>query len=640
MSSLPRRQLLSIAIAAATSSLSLSAAAETQETIKVVGHDSALVDSLIDQETLENYQAADLEDIFRGEPSVSVGGSLGVAQKIYVRGIEDTNLNISIDGAVQAGYLFHHQGRVSIEPELLKQVEVQTGAGLATDGPGALGGAIRFETKDPEDLLKENEQFGALVKLGYHSNNQGLKGSTSLFGRLSDDVSVMASVVRYDADNFESGNGTEQANTEIDQTNGFFKIVGNVADNQTLRLSHERRYDDGTRNLRPHFGAFSWNATNDQESHRKTTTLQYDIDPAGDALDIEATLYHTDNYLTQNRSGDFSGAGVKSTGTDIRNTLRSDDHTLVTGIDYREDSGYFINPETPTRDDEARVAGLYIQDHYQATDQLLLTAGARYDHYELTDTENKEFEAKGLSPNVGARYQLTENLELHASYAEALRGQKVKEAYMIGWATNRDGLQEETADNYEVGFDYQSGNFGLKSTVFVGHIYDYVDRVTRQEIDNSGDVKTKGFDIRASYDWELTTAALSFSRIRPEIDGKPLDDGDMGAGTSIGDTLTAEVSHQLPRYDLELGWTGRFVKRLESIASAGRAEKAGYGVSDVYAKWLPTGNPDLSLTLTVKNLFDKQYLDHGSYGVSTDSGDTLGLPEAGRDFRLTAAYRF
>jgi len=64
----------------------------------------------------------DLADLFRGVPSVSVGGGVGVAQKIYVRGLEDSLLNVTIDGAPQRGTLFHHIGRVTIEPELLETV--------------------------------------------------------------------------------------------------------------------------------------------------------------------------------------------------------------------------------------------------------------------------------------------------------------------------------------------------------------------------------------------------------------------------------------------------------------------------------------------------------------------------------------
>ncbi|WP_256359769.1 TonB-dependent receptor plug domain-containing protein [Stutzerimonas frequens] len=118
----------------------------------------------VEAEQLQHYQAADLQDVFESSPEVSVGGGPGVAQKLYLRGFEDTLLNISIDGASQPGQTFHHTGRIGIEPELLKRAEVQAGTGDATSGPGALGGSIRFVTKDPDDLLRPGERAGALLK--------------------------------------------------------------------------------------------------------------------------------------------------------------------------------------------------------------------------------------------------------------------------------------------------------------------------------------------------------------------------------------------------------------------------------------------------------------------------------------------
>ena len=136
---------------------------DDMEVMEVLGHTPEGIDITIDSDQLAKSQAQDLNDIFRKDAEISVGGSSGVSQKIYVRGLEDTMLNVSIDGAEQSGNLFHHQGRLSIEPELLKQVDVSAGAGRATDGPGALGGAIKFTTKDAHDLLTAGETYGAML---------------------------------------------------------------------------------------------------------------------------------------------------------------------------------------------------------------------------------------------------------------------------------------------------------------------------------------------------------------------------------------------------------------------------------------------------------------------------------------------
>src|SRR5690554_4454177 len=68
----------------------------------------------IDADALDSLSANDLEDVFRHSPEVIVGGGQAAGQKIYVRGVEDVNLNVTVDGARQSAYLFHHQGRLNI----------------------------------------------------------------------------------------------------------------------------------------------------------------------------------------------------------------------------------------------------------------------------------------------------------------------------------------------------------------------------------------------------------------------------------------------------------------------------------------------------------------------------------------------
>ncbi len=42
------------------------------------------------------------------------------------------------------------------------------------------------------------------------------------------------------------------------------------------------------------------------------------------------------------------------------------------------------------------------------TETIILTAGARYDWYELTDNKDQDFDSNGFSPNVGINYNALE----------------------------------------------------------------------------------------------------------------------------------------------------------------------------------------------------------------------------------------
>ncbi|MEM0941152.1 MAG: TonB-dependent receptor [Bacteroidota bacterium] len=49
----------------------------------------------------QRTQAIEIKDVFSDLPSVALGGGAPNAQRIYVRGIESSNLNVTIDGAQQ-----------------------------------------------------------------------------------------------------------------------------------------------------------------------------------------------------------------------------------------------------------------------------------------------------------------------------------------------------------------------------------------------------------------------------------------------------------------------------------------------------------------------------------------------------------
>ncbi|MEC7470166.1 MAG: TonB-dependent receptor plug domain-containing protein, partial [Pseudomonadota bacterium] len=74
---------------------------EEQKAIEHIAVVGASTNLSITAQDIEQFQANDLADVFRESPSVSVGGSVGVAQKIYVRGLEDAYLNVTVDGAQQ-----------------------------------------------------------------------------------------------------------------------------------------------------------------------------------------------------------------------------------------------------------------------------------------------------------------------------------------------------------------------------------------------------------------------------------------------------------------------------------------------------------------------------------------------------------
>ena len=270
----------------------------------------------------------------------------------------------------------------------------------------------------------------------------------------------------------------------------------------------------------------------------------------------------------------------------------------------------------------------------------------------MTVTKNQKFAADGFSPNVGVSYQLTPSFSVNASYAEALRGRQTMETFLLDSRMNDPEVEAEESENTEVGFEYYREAFGFSGTFYRARIDNAindqripVNGIPRWVFRNIGDIETEGFDLRVSYDWTQVQAGLSYSDFDSELLS---DDGDLelnafdhGAlGNTIGNTWTADLAYQVTDA-LELGWNGRLVESLKNIrTSAGTVDKSGYAVHDIYAQWFVT--PDFNVTFTVKNLFDKYYIDHatnGSFEHIPGYEGIVGLSEPGRDLRLTLSWR-
>ena len=640
-----RPTILTVAIASALSG-QVAWAAENEsiqlDTVKVTGNTITPETNSVTAEQIEKIQANDLQDLFSQSPEVTIGGGPGFAQKLYIRGVEDQLLNITIDGAQQATRQFHHAGRISIEPELLKRVEVNAGAGNALSGPGALGGSVKFTTKDPEDMLNTGDQFGGLVKGMFSSNTDSFKTNTSLFGRLTDDWSAMVSYTQADLDNYEDGNGDEMLGTEADQEYLFAKVVGHLTDSQTVRLSFEKREDEGERSQRPQWRVAGFNPLYPIESERETITLNYTLNPINNPyLDLALTLYDTETEMFQNgRFGPFTGTG-ESTGFDLRNTSILGMHNVTYGVDYREDKTIADGVSESAKDD-SKVKGIYIQDDIYITDALLLSGGMRYDDYELeNEFANTQYSEDDVSHNIGLNFHFTENFSAFASYAEAFKGPLAQDAFKVGFTSNAADLKPEKAENIEFGVAYESISWFGSAKAYRSEIQDVigVSPSNRNLFDNIGDLDSDGYILEVGHRWKSVMARLSYHYNDAEVDGVEANAYDHnGIANTVRDTVIVSMDYQYdPQWNF--GWNARFVKGRDNVESSlGEVDQPGFGVHDLYVQWTPSTTEDVRIGLALRNVLDKDYLDHSS--VANYEGILSGYNEPGRDVRLSVAWQF
>lgn len=255
----------------------------------------------LDAEYFSRTQAKDLHDMFKLEPSVQVGTGSRNGQKIILRGVEDLLLNVQIDGARQGANLFHHQGRVQIDPYLLKRARVITGPAPADAGSGALGGSVQFETVDAQDLLAPGQTIGARIGAHYESASNLRGGLVSAYGQLGDQGGLLAYARRNSNDEMRVGGGNKQPSTDGSYENYLVKASFLDVDGHSLRVSAQRTENIGG----PLRANAPWETNNpvqsadDQLIYEQRQTLGYRYQSPHNAhLDLEFDLYQSDNGLT------------------------------------------------------------------------------------------------------------------------------------------------------------------------------------------------------------------------------------------------------------------------------------------------------------------------------------------------------
>jgi len=609
----------------------------------------------VTERDLNLRQANDLEDTLSIDPSVTVGGSTGIAQKIYVRNLGEGLLNVSVDGATQSGALFHHTGRMAIEPELLKQVEIQPGIGDATHGPGALGGAIRFVTKDPDDFLAPDQQAGALVKTGYYSNSDGYKGSLTGFARINENWSTLLSYVYSDHQNMKDADGDTLLGSETQQEVILTKLVGHFGDGHTFRASFENLEEEGQKLRRPEWAAGPGNPEFPMESSRQTVTLGHEYRPETvQWIDLRTNLSYSTADIYQNGPfGPYEGL-IKSFQFDLRNLQPVGRHEFEYGMDYRFDkveAGPSSNPDSVSED--GSVTGLFVQGDFELTEPLTFSAGARADAYRLHDNQGQDFEHEGISPNAGITYRVNPNWSVNASYATAYRGPDINDAFKLDIAQNASDIEAEEAENYEVRITYENQGFTAEGGAY-WHTVDNVITTTlpwSNVYDNQGTLKTDGFFARISYATESYNISLQYNHADTELNGQTATRYQYGSIVSqIGNTWVLDAMWT-PIEQLDIGWNVRLVEAVDGVeippAVAGipnaSINKPGYITNDFYLSWRPEFIDNMTVNFTVKNIFDEDYINHGSIEDLRSIpgfGSVVGAPEPGRDFRISVSLLF
>lgn len=614
------------------------------ETIEIAD-ESDQNSSVVTDKVIEEKQARNLQEVFQGSPDVVVGGPQRAAQKIYVRGIEDTNLNVTVDGARQSGYMFHHQTRLNVDPELLKRVDVEAGTGNALAGPGALGGALRFVTKDAEDLLLPNENWGSLVKGWSHSNNDEKGGSFALFGRPTETLSALGSLTLTESGDAHAGGGEAIPYSAGKPKSALAKISYRPGPAHKITLAGNFTSDNAVRLTRANLGGTATSLTMDRLFETSNTTLSYVHAPTSGAHVFQAEGYLAHNKL-QSRSGTGTKATFQSHGANLNDTIERPWGKITFGVDANQDAAEAEN-QTRRGQERGTILGLFAQSRFNLTDSLRLGIGARFDDYRLKTIDEQVFSDSHLSPNVNLGSQWTRAWSSKLSWNQAFRGPVPVEVFLLANATSvapvsdLKGTVAETTElsNKFVWEDLRAVfDLSLYSTLLHRPLESSISSGVITRANSVNDLKVQGLEAKAKKSFgSFLDGNLFYSHSRTKFGSNDMGySGNFTRGVSLGDRIGFGAEWRLPDQRVTLSWNGIFVMKLTDVPS-GFVPQPGYDLHDFTATWLL--NERLRVLFVVANIFDKKYIAQGSWYAGSSGNENL-LYEPGRDFRFALHSQF
>ena len=675
-----RLTVLSMGVAAVLGAQAASAASSadmpttTLQTITVTANSSVrdkVQEGSVHTEDYTPAQQADhLSDFLNVIPGVTVGGTSTVNQRIRIRGLDDTNLKVTIDGARQEGTLFYHMGDVTIDPDLLKQSEVSVGNNSVTLGNDALGGAVAFKTVDAADLLKPGQKIGAKLHAGYASNNDELLTSATVFGAPTDNIDLLAYYGKRDASSGEDGDGRELFEDSKGE-NILLKAGAYIADDHHIGASFSSTEKKGIFPFRPDFPSRN-DAPIPQQVKRDTYGLDYTYNPASKLIDVDTNVYQTktrilrDSDYVTNPGFEFD-AQVKTIGGKIQNTSTIDSsvgtHKLIAGVEHYKKESEMSRDFIKSGSDSAKNTSVYLEDQWQ-NGKLTLTPGIRYDRY-----ESPEFVAGGKTYDnvvgaLAASYEIAPMTQVFASYTQLFNGPDLSQAIFNSDGANtyvNNNLKAEEGSNAEIGIAKTLRNLTvagdalqLSGKYFETNIENFIEFVrsggTRVGLDcatgQSGgacqgavnkdeDFKIKGFELAADYKMDNFSMGLGYTRARSKGDKT----GDSipsvtGSNSNSGDRYMLNLNYE-PNDVIGLGWRSTYVA---SITDNKQNTKPNYDVHDVYMNYSPRQLDNVKATVGVYNIFDEAYASHSSRLNAADAATTDF--ESGRNIKASLSYQF
>ncbi len=410
--------------------------------------------TIVDRDALEALAPSSISDALRDVPGLDfVGGPRRTGELPTLRGLSGQNVLILLDGARQS-FTSAHDGRFFLDPDLIGTAEVVRGPASALYGSGAVGGVLAFESVDADDLLREDETWGARVRLGYQSVNEETFSAITTYTQQGAFNGLASFGLRRSGD-IELASGVDLPSDDDIQT-ALLKGRYDLSDALSIEGSWQRFTNTA---IEPNNGqgvAGTGNSILDRDVEKDITTDTFRVglgyNPAdNDWIDFGITAYQTSSEVDEFDASlpRITIRDIETTGVTVRNAARfaigPAETTLTIGGDWYKDEQTGTDDQTidGTRggvpNGESEFTGLFAQVESvieTPAGQIVLIPGIRYDEFESTssiapDQDNSD---DAVSPRLAASFapQGANWLRVFGSYSKGFRAPSINELYLNG----------------------------------------------------------------------------------------------------------------------------------------------------------------------------------------------------------------
>jgi len=658
----------------------------------------------------EDLHSADTAEALKVIPGAAVnrnGGLTGIAQ---YRGLVGDRINVSIDSAsiVTGGPNAMDAPLSYIPAALLNTLEVTRGAASVSTGQETLGGHIKATSYQGEFTGSDEVQLQTRLHSDWSEHNQGTSSSLQVIGaNRNHKLGFSSSYDKADDSEFADGDidGTEYQRRRHDLFYGYKN--GDTLLN--LKVGKNNTDRSGTPALAMDIAAIDSDiASLNFSTKLGAATISWDTS--------YSDVFHSmDNYTLRPQPM----MGPRKTLADgdqiahkLQLTLPTTNGEWTLGTDYSDSthSAEVTNPAMTAfsiqnfNDANREISGVFAE-YRQRNQQFTWELGARVNRVEMDSDEVGAFLGMGVNGmmnmtmmttmagvladnfNKGDRsetynnhdlvlkmgYQLNDQTTLNASLSSKQRAPSYQERYL--WLPMQatgglaDGhtyignlnLDSETANELNLGIDYQGEQLSLSLQTYYKDVSDYIQGTPYQNsgvmmVDNAigmfanmmsggnpplqyNNVDAKIYGAEVSYALAIDShwsIAGNLSYVR----GKRTDvSDDLYRIAPLNHRLS--VSYQAEQWKLEL-INELFAKQNKVSEYNSEAQTSGYGLLHLSANYQV--NDDLQLRAGIDNLTDKRYQEHLAGYNRVMGNDDIAVGErlygTGRSARVGVTYQF